>query len=213
MSCPLGELLHHGFLVAGGLGLLHMVLHLRSREVELVGGLDVRHLPEYRHELRQVEELREAGPCPVAGALGSQLNGRHRLPKGGGPVVKVVEPLALQRSLLEIPLHGIELRHGVGDRGAGGEHHALASGDLIQVAAFQEHITGFLGVAGGQARHIAHLCVCTWIFPLRLCPSGWVHTRAWWPGKCSLQNCSPNACARSTVKPLSGPSRGSKLMI
>src|SRR5574344_1333025 len=43
--------------------------------------------------------------------------------------------------------------------------------------------------------------------------SGWVHTRAWWPGKCSAQNFSPNACARSTVKPLSTASRGSKLMI
>ena len=46
-----------------------------------------------------------------------------------------------------------------------------------------------------------------------LCPSGWVHTNAWCPGKCSLQNCSPNACARSTVKPLSGASRGSKLIM
>ena len=37
------------------------------------------------------------------------------------------------------------------------------------------------------------------MLPLWLCPSGWVQTRAWWPGKCSLQNCSPNACARSTA--------------
>jgi predicted phage replisome organizer len=57
------------------------------------------------------------------------------------------------------------------------------------------------------------LMICTWILPLWLCPSGWVQTKAWCPGKCSLQNCSPSSCARSTVKPLSVPSRGSKLMI
>ncbi len=41
----------------------------------------------------------------------------------------------------------------------------------------------------------------TVMLPLWLCPSGWVHTRAWCPGKCSLQNCSPNCCARSTDSP------------
>ena len=51
------------------------------------------------------------------------------------------------------------------------------------------------------------------LLPLWLCPSGWVQTMAWCPGKCSAQNFSPNACARSTVKPLSEPSRGSKEMI
>ena len=39
------------------------------------------------------------------------------------------------------------------------------------------------------------------MLPLWLCPSGRVHTRAWCPGKCSLQNCSPNCCARSTDSP------------
>ena len=57
------------------------------------------------------------------------------------------------------------------------------------------------------------MTICTWIFPLWLCPSGWVQIRAWCPGKCALQNCSPSSCARSVVKPLSVPSRGSKLMI
>ena len=31
------------------------------------------------------------------------------------------------------------------------------------------------------------MTICTWILPLWLCPSGWVQTRAWCPGKCSLQ--------------------------
>ena len=107
LGSPLGELLHHGLLVAGGLGLLHMVLHLRGGEVQLVGGLDVCCLMEHGHEFRQIEEVGEAGPGPVASSLGGQLDGRHRLPKGGGPVVKMVKPLMFQRGLLEIPLHGI----------------------------------------------------------------------------------------------------------
>ena len=42
---------------------------------------------------------------------------------------------------------------------------------------------------------------------------GWVQTMAWCPGNCFRQNSSPNACARSTVKPLSTASRGSKLIM
>lgn len=55
--------------------------------------------------------------------------------------------------------------------------------------------------------------VTAWILPLWLCPSGWVQTMAWCPGNCFRQNSSPNACARSTVKPLSTASRGSKLIM
>ena len=40
-----------------------------------------------------------------------------------------------------------------------------------------------------------------------------VQTMAWCPGNCFRQNSSPNACARSTVKPLSTASRGSKLIM
>ncbi len=47
------------------------------------------------------------------------------------------------------------------------------------------------------------MTICTWILSVWLCPSGWVQTRAWCPGKCSAQNFSPSSCARSTVKPLS----------
>ena len=39
------------------------------------------------------------------------------------------------------------------------------------------------------------MTICTWIFPVWLCPSGWVQTRAWCPGKCSAQNFSPS-CLR-----------------
>ena len=69
----------------------------------------------------------------------------------------------------------------------------------------------------GQERHFLnpqavyddmHMNVAAVVMPVRVGAD-----KGWWPGKCSLQNCSPNACARSTVRPLSGPSRGSKLMM
>ena len=51
------------------------------------------------------------------------------------------------------------------------------------------------------------------ILPLWLCPSGWVQTRAWCPGNCAAANSMPSACALSTVKSFSVPSRGSKLIM
>ena len=53
-----------------------------------------------------------------------------------------------------------------------------------------------------------HMDIAAVVMPVRVGAD-----KGWCPGKCSLQNCSPSSCARSTVKPLSVPSRGSKLMI
>ena len=65
---------------------------------------------------------------------------------------------------MQIPLHGVEFRHGVGDGGPGGEDDAPVPGQLVQVAAFQEHIAGLLGVRGREASHIPHLGVEGQIF-------------------------------------------------
>ena len=65
----------------------------------------------------------------------------------------------LQAVILEIPLHGVKFGHGVADRGAGGKDNPPAAGDLVHVATLGEHITGLLGVAGGEARHIPHFRV------------------------------------------------------
>ena len=70
---PLGQLLHHGLLQLGGLGHFCVVDGLRDREMELVGGLDVGGLFPEGHKLRQIEELGEPGPRPVAGALGERF--------------------------------------------------------------------------------------------------------------------------------------------
>ena len=105
----LRERLHHFLLLFGGLGHDVVVLHLGRGQVQLVGGFDVRDLLKEVHQLRQVEKLGEAGPCPVAGALRGQLQRRHGLAKAGRPAVKVGHAQLLQAVILEIPLHGVKL--------------------------------------------------------------------------------------------------------
>lgn len=66
--------------------------------------------------------------------------------------------LLFQRVVLQIPLHGVHFRHGIADRGAGGEYYAASGGQLVHVPAFQEHIRGLLRLRGGKAGYIAHFC-------------------------------------------------------
>ena len=134
-------------------------LGIRYRQFQLVTGLDIRHLFEHGHELRQVEELCKPRSCPVTGSLRGQLNGGCGLPKGGGPAVKMRHTLLLQRAVLEIPHDRIKLRHGIADRRAGGKNHTFASGDLVHVPAFHKHIRGLLCFRSGQAGHVPHLRV------------------------------------------------------
>ena len=156
---PFGEGLYHLFLDFGGLGHDVVVLHLGRGQVQLVGGFDVRDLLKEIHQLRQVEELGKACACPVAGALRGQFQRRHGLTKSGRPAVKMGHAQLLQPVILEIPLHGVKLGHGVADRCAGGKDNAPAAGDLVHVAALGEHIRRFLRVRRGEARHVAHFCV------------------------------------------------------
>ena len=67
------------------------------------------------------------------------------------------ESIALERAVLQVTLHGVHLRHAVGDRGPRGKDDALAAGKLIHIAAFGEHVGGLLRIRGGKPRHIAHL--------------------------------------------------------
>ena len=97
----------------GRLGDEIVVLHLRCRKIELVGGLDVRYFFEKRHQLRQVEELGKARPCPVTGAFRRKLQGCGRLSKAGGPAVEMAHAQLLKPVILQIPLDGIKLGHAV----------------------------------------------------------------------------------------------------
>ena len=78
---PLGQTLDHLLLDLRGFRYEIVILHLRRRQVELVGSLDVRDLLEHRHQLRQVEELGEARPGAVARPLRGQLQRRGGFPK------------------------------------------------------------------------------------------------------------------------------------
>ena len=127
--------------------------------MKLIGGFNVRHLFEQVHQLREIEKLGEAGARPVAGAFRCQFQGRDGFSETAGPAVEVGHAQFLQAVILEIPLHGVKLGHGVADRGAGGKDNTPAAGDLVHVAALGEHIAGFLGIAGGEARYIPHLGV------------------------------------------------------
>ena len=111
--CAFGQLLHHLLLYLRGLRHLVMIDGRGRRQVELVGGLDIRRLLEQGHELRQIKELGKARPRPVARTLGSQLNGGLRLPEGGSPAVEVGKSLAANGVVLEIAHHGVQFGHGI----------------------------------------------------------------------------------------------------
>ena len=144
----LRRLHHHGF-----------KLCLRHRQMQLIGSLDIRHFLEHVHQLRQVEEFCKSRSCPVSGSLRCQLNGCGGLTKGRSPAVEMGQPFLLQCAVLEIPHHGIKLRHAVADRGAGRENDAAPACQLVHILALHKHIRRFLRFRSGQACDIAHFCV------------------------------------------------------
>ena len=115
-------------------------MRLRHGELEHIRRLDVRHIFEYAHQLRQVIKLGK--PCfgAVASALWGQLNGGDGLAVVRRPCVKVLQALLLQRRHLQIPLDGVKLHHAVGNGGAGGKDNAAPSGNLVEVAALHKEV-------------------------------------------------------------------------
>ena len=68
------------------------------------------------------------------------------------------QPFLLERTVLQIPHNGVQLRHGVAHGRSRCKHHAAPTCDLIQVAALAEHITRFLRFTCRQTSDIAHFC-------------------------------------------------------
>ena len=132
--------------------------------MELIRRFDVGDLFEQIHQFGQVEKLCKARPCPVAGSLRGKLQRGGGFTKAACPAIEVAHTHLLQPVMLQIALDGIKLCHGVGNRGAGGKHHAAPAGQLIHVAALGEHIRGFLRIGGGKPCHVAHLCIEEKIF-------------------------------------------------
>ena len=127
--------------------------------MQLIGSLDICHFLEHIHQLRQVEKFCKSCSCPVSGSFWCQLNGRGGLTKGRSPAVEMGQPFLLQRAVLEIPHHGVKLRHAVADRGAGRKNDAAPACQLVHILALHKHIRRFLRFRCGQARNIAHFCV------------------------------------------------------
>ena len=105
--CPFCQRRHHVLLVFRWLQGNVVVVGLRHRQLQHICGLDVRHIFEYAHQLRQVVKLGEAGLGPVAGSLRRQLNGGDCLAVVCRPGVKVLQALFLQGVHLQIPLDGV----------------------------------------------------------------------------------------------------------
>ena len=152
----LGQTLHHGFLDFCRLYNNGLIVRCRRRQLQLIRRFDVRDLLKHRHQLRKVEELAETGSCPVSRSLRSQLNGCGSLTEGRSPGIEVGHVVPLQGAVLQIPLHGVHLRHAVADGCTGRENHAASSGQLIHIPAFQEHIRGFLRFGSGKTGYIPH---------------------------------------------------------
>ena len=157
--CALRKGLDHFLLMFGRLRHDVVVFHLRGGQVQLVGGLDVRHFFEQVHQLRQVEKLGESSARPIAGSLRGQFQRRDGFSETAGPAVEMGHVQFLQAVILEIPLHGVKLGHGVADRGSGCKDNATVSGNLVHIAALGKHIGGFLRVRCGKTSHIPHFCV------------------------------------------------------
>ena len=100
----------------------------------------------------------------VAGALRRKLHGCYRFTEVCCPCVKVLEAVILQRLRLQIPLHGVQLHHTVGNGRSGGKHNAMPICQLVEILAFEIHIAGLLGFRLGNARHVLHFTYCGEIF-------------------------------------------------
>ena len=155
---------HHVLLDLRGFGGDGVVRNLRRGQVELIRRFDVGDLFEQIHQFGQVEKLCKARPCPVAGSLRGKLQRGGGFTKAACPAIEVAHTHLSQPVMLQIALDGVKLRHGVGNRGAGGKHHAAPAGQLIHVAALGEHIRGFLRIGGGKPCHVAHLRIEEKIF-------------------------------------------------
>ena len=117
-----------------------VVMRLRHGEFEHIRRLNVRHIFEYAHQLRQVIKLGKPRLGPVAGTLRGQLNGGDGLAVVRRPAIEVLQALLLQRRHLQITLDGVKLHHAVGNGGAGGKDNAAPPGNLIEVAALHKEV-------------------------------------------------------------------------
>ena len=143
------QFLHHCFLDLGRFYDHSFKLCIRHRKMQLVAGLDVCYFFEHRHQFGQIKELGKSCSGAIPSTFGGKLNCGGGLSKGRCPAVEVRQLFLLEGAVLQVAHEGVQLRHAIADRGTGRKHHAAPTGDFIQIAAFAEHIAGFLRFTGG----------------------------------------------------------------
>ena len=168
-----GDVLHVGFL---GRRLVQRqrgaasALERRQRELcavvfLAVGLLDVihrhriSHLVKHLQQIRRVHEVAHAVAGLVAVAAGRLHPHLVYAGEGVGPGVERVEALRLHLVGHQVPHHVVHLGQRVGNRRAGGKHHALAATVLVvDLVGLQVHIVGTLRAgAVAQSLHPVHL--------------------------------------------------------
>ena len=154
----LGKAGDHFLLQFRGFDDLGVVVCFRYGEIEHIRRLNIRHTAEHTHKFRQVIKLGKARLGAVSGAFRRKLDGGGGFPEGRRPGVKVLQFRFHQRVILQIPLHGVEFHHRIGDRCTGGKNCAVVVRQLVQIATFHKQVAGFLRLRLGDTADIAHLC-------------------------------------------------------
>ena len=131
----------------------------RYRQIQHFCRTDIRHFAKHRHQLGHVDEAGEPRVHAVATAVRRDFQRRHTFTKGGCPGVKLLQTQFLQPVGLQVAHHGVDLRHGVGDRCRRGKHHpALGMAmELHGVARLQEQVERAFRAGHGQTCHTGHL--------------------------------------------------------
>ena len=154
---PFRQHTHHFLLVFGGMHDYGFIVCFGPGQVQLISRFDVSDFRKQLHQFGKIKKLCEPRPGTIAGAFRSKLDGCCGLPKGGSPAIELAESFLLQRSILQIALHGVQFCHRIAHRRTGCKHNSASAGHFIHVPAFQEHIAGFLSFRGREAGYIPHL--------------------------------------------------------
>ena len=99
---------------------------LRCGNIELdhVRGLHVRKGAVHRQKFREIGELCKPRPRPVSLSARRKLHARERFAEVCRPTVEEGYTQIFQYGRLQVGLHGVHLRHTVGDRRTRRKHNA-----------------------------------------------------------------------------------------
>ena len=103
---------------------------------------------EARHEFRQIAEIREPLFELIAAPFGLQLHADGNICKRRSPRIEALKPEFLQAIRSKIALHGVDFRHGVGDRRPGRKDQPFIARNLIDILRLHVEIPCLLHMVG-----------------------------------------------------------------